>query len=165
MSPTETNCYCGSNNNYENCCLPFHNQSAKPETAEQLMRSRYSACCLKKVDYLLATTWPPHQNQLDASELSSWLDRTHWHQLTIVQTTQGQSNNSRGTVQFKASFSEPPSKVQQEHDEHSDFIKEKEQWYFIHPGLTPLPPAVSVTVGRNDPCPCGSGKKFKKCCM
>jgi uncharacterized protein YecA (UPF0149 family) len=24
--------------------------------------------------------------------------------------------------------------------------------------------AVSLKVGRNDPCPCGSGKKFKKCC-
>jgi len=28
-------------------------------------------------------------------------------------------------------------------------------------------PIVSVTskIGRNDPCPCGSGKKYKKCCM
>ena len=25
-------------------------------------------------------------------------------------------------------------------------------------------PAVSIKVGRNDPCPCGSGKKYKKCC-
>jgi len=23
----------------------------------------------------------------------------------------------------------------------------------------------SVKVGRNDPCPCGSGKKYKKCCL
>jgi uncharacterized protein len=29
--------------------------------------------------------------------------------------------------------------------------------------LPPLP-AVSTKVGRNDPCPCGSGRKYKKCC-
>ncbi|MFT9447432.1 SEC-C metal-binding domain-containing protein [Gluconobacter japonicus] len=25
-------------------------------------------------------------------------------------------------------------------------------------------PAMSTKVGRNEPCPCGSGKKYKKCC-
>jgi hypothetical protein len=30
---------------------------------------------------------------------------------------------------------------------------------------TPIQPAVSVKIGRNDPCPCGSGKKYKKCCL
>jgi len=27
-----------------------------------------------------------------------------------------------------------------------------------------LAPAMKAKVGRNDPCPCGSGKKYKKCC-
>lgn len=31
----------------------------------------------------------------------------------------------------------------------------------LHPGFL----GVAPKVGRNDPCPCGSGKKFKKCCM
>jgi uncharacterized protein len=30
--------------------------------------------------------------------------------------------------------------------------------------MAPEPPPVSPKVGRNDPCPCGSGRKFKKCC-
>ena len=30
--------------------------------------------------------------------------------------------------------------------------------------LNPPQPAHSEKVGRNDPCPCGSGKKYKKCC-
>jgi len=33
------------------------------------------------------------------------------------------------------------------------------------PGLSPGPTARRVKVGRNDPCPCGSGKKYKKCCL
>jgi uncharacterized protein YecA (UPF0149 family) len=28
----------------------------------------------------------------------------------------------------------------------------------------PVPVRVAPKVGRNEPCPCGSGKKFKKCC-
>jgi uncharacterized protein len=31
-------------------------------------------------------------------------------------------------------------------------------------GPKPSPPRTSIKVGRNEPCPCGSGKKFKKCC-
>jgi SWIM/SEC-C metal-binding protein len=31
----------------------------------------------------------------------------------------------------------------------------------LHP---PEPVVAATKVGRNDPCPCGSGKKFKKCC-
>ncbi len=32
--------------------------------------------------------------------------------------------------------------------------------------LTPrLPTTPKIEVGRNEPCPCGSGKKYKRCCM
>ncbi len=44
----------------------------------------------------------------------------------------------------------------------------KEQRFPPQPTSTWLPrPAVNTyrNVGRNDPCPCGSGKKFKKCCL
>lgn len=30
--------------------------------------------------------------------------------------------------------------------------------------VTPIKPIVSTKIGRNEPCPCGSGKKYKKCC-
>ena len=31
-------------------------------------------------------------------------------------------------------------------------------------GMTPGPARAGPKVGRNDPCPCGSGRKYKKCC-
>ncbi len=39
------------------------------------------------------------------------------------------------------------------------------QRYLRRIGRAPAPGAVQVKVGRNDPCPCGSGKKYKKCCL
>ncbi|QEP42914.1 hypothetical protein D5085_07130 [Ectothiorhodospiraceae bacterium BW-2] len=30
--------------------------------------------------------------------------------------------------------------------------------------LNPAQPAASIKIGGNEPCPCGSGKKYKKCC-
>jgi len=46
-----------------------------------------------------------------------------------------------------------------------DEAAEAEAGPFAPPVETPLDPSVWKNVGRNDPCPCGSGKKFKKCCM
>jgi SWIM/SEC-C metal-binding protein len=34
----------------------------------------------------------------------------------------------------------------------------------LEKALNPPQPLISMKVGRNDPCPCGSGKKYKKCC-
>lgn len=42
--------------------------------------------------------------------------------------------------------------------ERIDFVKQRP------PGALPPSPKVLAKVGRNDPCPCGSGKKYKKCC-
>lgn len=33
------------------------------------------------------------------------------------------------------------------------------------PYLKVIPGGKSQKIGRNDPCPCGSGKKYKKCCL
>ena len=47
------NCYCGSLKSYNNCCEIAHKNLAEVETAEQLMRSRYSAFVLADGDYLM----------------------------------------------------------------------------------------------------------------
>ena len=51
----ESLCPCKSRLSYALCCLPFHQGKAKPETAEQLMRSRYSAYFFRLVDYLVVS--------------------------------------------------------------------------------------------------------------
>ncbi len=159
-SPASQDCPCGSKESYETCCAPLHKGDAEAQTAEQLMRSRYTGWSLGLIEYLYATTWPKQQSGLKRDEMQDWADRTRWHGLSILDTVDGGSEDTRGEVEFKARFQLPPVEKIQEHRERSRFIKEDGRWFFVDPTL----PVRSINIGRNDPCPCGSGKKFKKCC-
>ena len=78
------------------CCGPLHDGTEFADTAERLMRSRYSAYVVGDVDYLLATWHPstrPQSLQLDSS--------TGWRGLTILGTRQGGPDHSRGTVELR----------------------------------------------------------------
>jgi len=46
----------------------------------------------------------------------------------------------------------------------SDTIAEMEHWAGFQPSQAPAAPVKKKKIGRNEPCPCGSGKKYKKCC-
>ena len=111
-------CPCQSSLSYEDCCGRFHSGNMFPETAEQLMRSRYSAFVLKNIPYIVQTTVPSQQTLLDEKALQDWADETQWLGLEIVKTetlTQTQS-----AVEFKAHFqgSEQP---QVHHDVFSEY--------------------------------------------
>ena len=124
------------------------------------MRSRYVAWSLGLIDYLFATTWSQQQSGLDRKEMEDWAERTQWQSLEILDTVAGQPGDTQGEVEFLARFQLPPVQAIQEHRERSRFVYEHNRWFFVDPSL----PVRSVSVGRNDPCPCGSGKKYKKCC-
>lgn len=117
------------------------------------MRSRYSAFVMKDADYLLSTWHPSCEPQGFRHDLEQSFSGTEWLGLTIFAADEGKTPDE-GYVSFVARF--------REHNksgaliERSRFLKENGQWYYID-GTRPL-------IGRNDPCPCGSGKKFKKCC-
>ena len=163
MQDSITQCPCGSGAAYSKCCGIYHLGTAAP-TAEKLMRSRFTAYALKKVDYLIQTTWPRQQTALKEQEIHDRADNTHWTRLEIVGTQKGQTEDATGVVEFKAMFTTPAGLQEQTYHERSDFINEEGRWYFIYPNLS-LAPVTRQQTGRNDPCPCGSGKKFKKCCM
>jgi len=61
---TPTRCPCLSGETYDHCCGPFHAGRAQAPTAEQLMRSRYSAFAVGDVEYLRAT-WHPRTRPAD----------------------------------------------------------------------------------------------------
>lgn len=145
-------CPCGSGQPYAACCAPLHRDERQATTAEALMRSRYSAFVLKKADYLLAS-WHPASRpaELDLSD-----DETHWQRLQIIACEKGGESDSEGYVEF-AAFHEGG----QLH-ERSRFVREEGRWFYLDGEI--LPPLAPARVGRNDPCPCGSGRKFKKCC-
>ncbi len=154
-------CPCGSAGSYENCCGRLHKGITKAETAEQLMRSRYSAWFLGLIDYLFATTWSKQQSGLNREEMQDWADRTQWLSLEVVDTAAGQPGDKEGEVEFRARFQLPPVESVQEHHERSRFVFENDRWFFVDPSI---PARSGSDIGRNDPCPCGSGKKYKKCC-
>jgi SEC-C motif-containing protein len=142
-------CPCGSGKPYGECCAPLHRGERGAATAEALMRSRYSAYVLKDGDYLRAT-W--HTSTRPALlELAD--DTTRWLGLRILAAAQGGEGDEAGSVEFAADYAGG-----QLH-ERSRFVREGGRWRYLDGER--LPP---VKVGRNEPCPCGSGRKFKRCC-
>ncbi|MTI09752.1 YchJ family protein [Curvivirga aplysinae] len=155
-------CPCGSHAEYEACCAPFHN-GAIAETPEQVMRSRYSAFVVDKLQYLEDTLTEESKSDYDAEETKTWAENAKWLKLEVRNTTGGTKDDTTGTVEFVANFKVGPE--QHAHHEVSTFVKEGDRWLYSHGDMNPRQEQRIVTkVGRNEPCPCGSGKKYKKCC-
>lgn len=121
-------CPCGSEFNYTECCKSFHLGEEIPETAEKLMRSRYSAYVKKMKDYLL-DTWHestrPKPEELELNEESGF----RWLSLKITSTQNGSALDTEGKVSFSASFKMGNQKGQM--DEASSFVKEAGRWYYV----------------------------------
>ncbi|MDU8924927.1 YchJ family protein [Pasteurellaceae bacterium LIM206] len=146
-------CPCQSGKTYADCCRPLHSRKIAAATAEQLMRSRYTAYVLKNIDYIVATTVPSQQPLLKRTELQQWADDIRWTGLQIVQHKEN-LDKLHSQVEFNASFITAEGK--RTHHELSLFVNINRCWYFVDPTV-PLP-------GMKQPCVCGSGRKFKHCC-
>jgi SEC-C motif-containing protein len=157
-------CHCGSGKSFEDCCSPLISGDSAASSAEALMRSRYSAYVVRAIDYLGDTLHPAHRGDWDRDATRRWAETADWISLEIVDTEAGRGGDEEGWVEFVATFSEN-GRVQRHH-ERSRFLRAQGRWYYVD-GETPKPKTQRLDtprVGRNDPCPCGSGKKFKKCC-
>lgn len=118
------------------------------------MRSRYSAFALGLADYLEATLHPEMRRPEDRASLKETFDTVHWIGLRIVASPRPEEE--RGEVEFVA-FHLGNGKVAQLH-ERSLFLRQAGRWSYHSGQMLP-----SLPLGRNDDCPCGSGKKLKKC--
>lgn len=149
-------CPCCSGDKYETCCLRFHVGKENAGTAEELMRSRYTANVFKDVQYLL-NTWHPDQRpkSLDRKAIPDWTS------LQILRTEAGLRGDSFGIVEFKA-IAAAPDAVHHLH-EISRFVEENNVWFYTDGDIVEAN-SDWVKTGRNELCPCGSGRKFKKCC-
>lgn len=175
---TPTICPCGTLKKFDVCCGPFLSKEKLPETAEELMRSRYTAFTLADIEYIKKTLAPESHKGFDAPETLKWAQEAKWKKLSILSTKKGTAEDDKGVVEFCA-FYEHDGQDLQLH-EVSQFRKDKNgQWLFVdgdshlHPADEDVehahqkPATVIRTqekIGRNDPCTCGSGKKYKKCC-
>jgi SEC-C motif domain protein len=120
------------------------------------MRSRYSAYVLGLGEYLGATSARPLRPG-EVAELSAWGRSVGWLGLTILAREQGSAADVTGVVHFVARYVEASSLVSLE--ERSQFDRDAGRWRYLD-GLTTT---VRQKLGRNEPCPCGSGKKVKQC--
>jgi len=154
-------CPCGSTLAYEKCCEPLIKGASQATTAEILMRSRYSAYVNAEIDYLYATTHPDHRKGYDHEGTRKWAESSQWLGLEIV-SSRGGEGDSLGEVEFIARFSDEG--VETAHHELGKFKKLDGNWYFTEGKMVTSKPLISNKIGRNDPCPCGSGSKYKKCC-
>ncbi|MFZ5775211.1 MAG: YchJ family protein [Thermodesulfobacteriota bacterium] len=155
MSDANTPCPCGNGLAYGECCGRFVEGNENAPTAEALMRSRYTAFTRKNIPYILAS-WHSSTRPGDLS-LEESLD---WQGLSVLATDKGGVDDQEGMVEFVATFS-IHGHSQRLH-ERSRFVREEGKWFYVH-GIEV--PAASDKTGRNAPCPCGSGKKYKKCCL
>jgi len=181
-------CPCGSGRTYEACCGRYISGAELPPTAEALMRSRFTAFTRADFDYVGRTFSPRAQAESHAKSAREWAATGAFKKLKIVATERGGEADPTGLVEFVATYEQDG--VMWDHHEVSRFGRDKDGlWAYVggdghrHPagqghhhhhhhghdhhhghGGGQTVRHAEPKVGRNDPCPCGSGKKFKKCC-
>ena len=132
-------CPCGLPRPYAACCGRFH-QGALPDTPEELMRSRYTAFARGLWDYLAATQTAP----LQPGQTFTWVG------LTVHEAVGDE-------VEFTARYLDADRLVSL--SERSRFERSDGRWRYV----SGSPSLSSRRLGRNEPCPCGSGRKLKAC--
>ena len=155
-------CPCGSGSDYVACCEPLIKGKKKAETAEQLMRARYAAHVKVEVDFLYDSTHPGYRKDYDHEGTKVWAAESEWHGIEIVETSQGGPEDEEGEVTFIARFRDKEGL--RNHHERGQFKKKKGHWLFTEGTMVKSKPLTVEKIGRNDPCKCGSGLKYKKCC-
>ena len=152
---SEKFCPCGQKKRSQHCCGMYLSGQKKPETAEKLMRSRYTAFCTGNIDYLIATLHPDKRQSDDRAELAQNTSKTEWLGLTIIEIEQGKKKDKKGIVEFEAVYRiNEPGQLH----ERSRFSKIDGEWFYLDgdilPGTIPKP---------KDSCWCRSGKKYRQC--
>lgn len=159
-----TDCPCGSKLNYDACCGMYISGKALAPTAEALMRARYSAYVVHNIDFIEKThSFDGEVDEKSREETRKWAEESKWLGLKILKTKDGGPNDTEGLVEFIARYERHGRR--EEHHENAAFKKVNGAWLFEE-GLVSSGTVVrtEAKVGRNDPCPCGSGKKYKQCC-
>ena len=150
-------CPCGLKT-YETCCGPFIDGQATPETPDVLMRSRYTAFTQANIKYVTSTQAGPAAEGFDAGDAEIWAKSIQWDGLEVFESS---VDGDVGHVRFDAHYREDRKKAYVL-SEYSEFHRVDGRWVYWE--SLPLPGHTPINEGKNAPCACGSGKKFKRCC-
>ncbi|MBF0107048.1 MAG: YchJ family protein [Deltaproteobacteria bacterium] len=153
-------CPCGTGINYENCCQPHILGLEKPLSAEKLLRSRYTAFVAGETDYIKTTHHPDTAKDLDMQSIIEWSRNSSWLSLEIINIDESTEKDTT-FIEFCAKYTQKDGT--HHHNETSIFKKKDDTWFFYDVKKN-KPIVKDPAPGRNDPCTCGSGKKYKKCC-
>ncbi len=160
-------CPCGSGLSLEACCGPYIDGDKPAPDAPALVRARYSAFALKRYDFLVESVHPDFRGEMTPESLAEGLDDVVWTGLEVGEHHKDVDLGKEGrfdTVELKATcmYKGEPRDL----EELSFFRWDGDRVYYVD-GAAKKQEAYrrpEPKVGRNEPCPCGSGKKYKKCC-
>ncbi|MBI3926033.1 MAG: SEC-C domain-containing protein [Armatimonadetes bacterium] len=164
-------CPCGFDAAFEDCCGRFLSGKLQPQTAEELTRSRYTAYAKRREDYLEDTLHPRERTKAargktwaGGARSEPWARDATWDGLEIRELERGGAEDKDGVVSYSARYT--LKGVSHTLEERALLEKHRGRWFYVKAEQPEQAPAVrdQLKVGRNDPCPCGSGKKHKKCC-
>lgn len=162
-APTDP-CPCGSGRPFAACCEPVLRQQRRASTAEELMRSRFTAHTVRDYAHLHRTFLPTARLPYRPDPADD-NDHLAWTRLVVHAHETTPAKPDSAFVDFSAFYQEGGA----EHAIHekSEFQRRDGEWFYtraVRSGPAPIKSA-HPKVGRNDPCPCGSGKKYKQCCL
>jgi SEC-C motif-containing protein len=123
VHPTDP-CPCGTGKPFGRCCLPLHRGERQAETAEELMRSRYSAYCAGDFEYVWKTWHPRTRAEQPVSG-----DGPTWMGLQIVDVVAGQPGDEHGEVEFRAYYRE--GRRTGTLHERSRFAVRARRWFYL----------------------------------
>jgi SEC-C motif-containing protein len=116
VQPTDP-CPCGSGESFGQCCLPLHIGERQADTAEELMRSRYSAFVADDLEYIWRT-WHPRTRPGEATAI----DGLSWTGLEIVDASDDE-------VEFRAHYREGGQNGTLH--ERSRFAIRAHRWFYV----------------------------------
>ncbi|MGL4721804.1 MAG: YchJ family protein [Desulfovibrionaceae bacterium] len=158
-------CPCGSNLTLEKCCGQYFDGTIPAPTPEALMRARYTAHVTSNLQFIIRSTHKDFRESEDEDTIKKWVDQVEWKGLHVLTSFGGGSHDTTGSIAFVVRFS--INGQIREMKETAHFVKEHGYWYYtegdVEGHITYKRDAPKIK--RNDPCSCGSGKKYKKCCL
>ncbi|MGE5503217.1 MAG: YchJ family protein [Actinomycetota bacterium] len=152
-------CPCGRGRPFDDCCGPII-AGAPAVSAEALMRARYVAFLRCELDFLESSLAAEKRAEFDRVEVEASAREAEGRGFEVLATTEdGDQASVDYIARFRVRGQDHP------HFERARFRREDGRWLYVDGEVSPRPPQRHADkVGRNDPCPCGSGRKYKKCC-
>jgi SEC-C motif-containing protein len=184
---SKNRCFCGSSETFANCCQPYiteqHGPQTFPKTAEQLMRSRFSAYASGNSQYIYDTYAKTSQELQTVKDIKDWANACVWIALQVHNTNPNShvttNDSPEHFVEFSA-FYINDNRLFELH-ENSRFVleaaieeKDKDQnlhWRYLDGDI--IKHSELTEIKRKDLCPCNhyatgwlpkKGKKYKQCC-